>query len=425
MTAPVRPQSFIDVAADSHFPIQNLPYGVFRPHGAEVPRVGVAIGEMIVDLSVLEREALLHIPASGGEMVFDRPSLNTFMGLGREAWLSVRRQLTHLLSRDEPTLRNDVALRQKALVPMTECQMLLPVEIGDYTDFYSSKEHATNVGAMFRGPENALPPNWLWLPIAYHGRASSVVVSGSDLRRPRGQTKAVDAQAPSFGPSRAVDFELEVGCFIGQGNRLGEPIAVDRAADHVFGLVLVNDWSARDIQKWEYVPLGPFLAKSFGTSISPWVVTLEALAPFRVAGPVQAPPPLDYLQTAGLEAYDIELEVTLQTETTDAPQRICASNFKHLYWSIAQQIAHHTSNGCNLRIGDLLASGTISGPTPEARGSLLELSWGGKQPLALANGEQRRFLEDGDRVTMRGWCQGDGYRVGFGEVTGRLLPTIR
>jgi fumarylacetoacetase len=422
MTVPVRQQSFIDVVAESHFPIQNLPYGVFRPHGADVPRVGVAIGQMLVDLSVLEREALLHIPASAGETVFDRPSLNTFMGLGREAWLSVRRQLTHLLGRDEPTLRDDAALRQEALVPMAECQMLLPVEIGDYTDFYSSKEHATNVGAMFRGPENALPPNWLWLPIAYHGRASSVVVGGTDLRRPCGQTKADDAQAPSFGLSRAVDCELEVGCFIGQGNRLGEPIAVDRAADHVFGLVLVNDWSARDIQKWEYVPLGPFLAKSFGTSISPWVVTLEALAPFRVAGPVQSPPPLDYLQTAGLDGYDIELEVTLQTETMDAPQRICASNFKHLYWSIAQQIAHHTSNGCNLRIGDLLASGTISGPTPEARGSLLELTWGGKQPLTMASGEERRFLEDGDRVTMRGWCQGDGYRVGFGEVTGRLLP---
>ncbi|MGH7137937.1 MAG: fumarylacetoacetase, partial [Pirellulales bacterium] len=328
------------------------------------------------------------------------------------------------LSRDQPTLRDDAALRKEALLPMSECALLLPVEIGDYTDFYSSKEHATNVGAMFRGPDNALPPNWLWLPIAYHGRASSVVVSGTDLRRPHGQTKADDAASPTFGPSRAVDFELEMGYFIGAGNLLGAPIAVDRATDHVFGLVLVNDWSARDIQKWEYVPLGPFLAKSFGTSISPWVVTLEALEPFRVAGPAQDPPPLPYLQTPGLDAYDIQLEATLQAATMDAPQTICSSNFRHLYWSIAQQIAHHSSNGCNLRIGDLLATGTISGPTPDARGCLLELTLGGREPLKLAGGQERRFLEDADRVTIRGWCQGDGYRVGFGEVTGRILPAL-
>ncbi|HWB11863.1 MAG TPA: fumarylacetoacetase [Pirellulales bacterium] len=417
-----RLHSFVDVAADSHFPIQNLPYGIFRPRGAEVPRVGVAIGGWILDLSVLEREGLLHLPACGGETIFDRLSLNAFMCLGRETWLSVRRQLTHLLSRDEPTLRDDAALRREALLPMAECELLLPVEIGDYTDFYSSKEHASNVGAMFRGPENALPPNWLWLPIAYHGRASSVVVSGTDLRRPRGQTKPDDAIQPSFAPSRAVDFELEVGCFIGPGNSLGKPVAVDRALDHAFGLVLVNDWSARDIQTWEYVPLGPFLAKSFGTSISPWVVTFEALEPFRTAGPLQDPPPLDYLQTLGHQAYDIELEIRLQSDVMEAAERVAATNFKHLYWSISQQIAHHTSNGCNLRTGDLLASGTISGPSPDSRGSMLELTWGGRQPLTLPNGEERRFLEDADRVTMTGWCQGDGYRVGFGTVTGRLLP---
>ena len=416
--------SFIDVAPDSHFPIQNLPYGVFRPCGAEAPRVGVAIGEMVFDLSVLEREGLLHVPASSGEALFDRSSLNAFMSLGREAWLSVRKQLTHLLSRDEPTLRDDAALRNEALLPMTDCEMLLPVEIGDYTDFYSSKEHATNVGAMFRGPENALPPNWLWLPIAYHGRASSIVVSGTDLHRPCGQTKAEEAAAPKFGPSQAVDFELEMGCFIGQGNLLGKPVAVDRAAEHVFGMVLVNDWSARDIQKWEYVPLGPFLAKSFGTSISPWVVTLEALAPFRVAGPVQDPSPLPYLQSPGHESHDIQLEVTLQDAAMGAPERICTSNYRHLYWSVAQQIAHHTSGGCNLRIGDLLASGTISGPAPDARGCLLELTRGGREPLTLTGGGERRFLEDGDRITMRGWCQGDGYRIGFGEVTGKILPAL-
>lgn len=415
-------QSFIPVAVDSHFPLQNLPYGIFRPREAVLPRVGVAIGDMILDLSVLEREALLHLPASPGERVFDRPSLNAFMALGREAWLSLRRQLTHLLDISEPTLRDDLALRREALRPMSECETLLPVEIGDYTDFYSSKEHATNVGALFRDPANALPPNWLWLPIAYHGRASSVVVSGTDLHRPRGQIKAETDATPAFSTSRSVDFELEVGCFIGPASRLGEPVTVDRAVEHVFGLVLVNDWSARDIQKWEYVPLGPFLGKSFGTSISPWVVTLEALAPFRVAGPVQDPPPLVYLQSLGAQSYDIQLEASLQSAKAEAPQRLCSTTFRHLYWNVAQQIAHHTSNGCNLRTGDLLASGTISGLTPDSRGSLLELTSGGRQPLALANGEERRFLEDFDRITMSGWCQANGYRVGFGEVTGRLLP---
>ncbi|HET6879464.1 MAG TPA: fumarylacetoacetase [Pirellulales bacterium] len=417
-----RLHSFIDVAPDSHFPMQNLPYGVFRRHGESAPRAGVAIGEMVLDLSVLEREGLLHVPGSSGETLFDRASLNAFMALGREAWLSVRRQLTHLLNRDEPTLRDDAALRNESLTPIADCELLLPVEIGDYTDFYSSKEHATNVGALFRGPDNALPPNWLWLPIAYHGRASSVVVSGVDVVPPCGQTKSDNEATPRFGPSGAVDFELEVGYFIGQGNRLGEPIAVDRATEHVFGLVLVNDWSARDVQKWEYQPLGPFLAKSFGTSISPWVVTLEALEPFRVAGPVQEPSPLTYLQTPGLDSYDIQLEVTLETAATENPQPVCRSNFRHLYWNIAQQIAHHTSNGCNLRTGDLLASGTISGPTPDSRGCLLELTSGGREPLKLPGGEERRFLEDGDRVTIRGWCQGEGYRVGFGEVTGKISP---
>lgn len=415
-------RSFVPVAAESHFPIQNLPYGVFRRKAGGEPRVGVAIGELILDLSVIEREELLHVPGATGERLFDRPSLNAFMALGREAWSAVRAQLIELLSEDAPTLRDDEALRREALVPAIEAELLLPVEIGDYTDFYSSREHASNVGAMFRGPENALPPNWLWLPIAYHGRASSVVVSGTDLRRPCGQTKADDAEAPTFGPARAVDFELELGYFMGPGNRLGEPIGVERAAEHLFGMVLVNDWSARDIQKWEYVPLGPFLAKSFGTSISPWVVTLDALEPFRTAGPTQAPPPLEYLRSRGNWGYDIQLEVWLQAANLPQPRRICQTNFKHLYWNICQQVAHHTVAGCNLRTGDLLASGTVSGPGADQRGSLLELTSGGKQPLALDDAVDRRFLDDGDRVTMTGWCQADGYRVGFGEVTGRLLP---
>src|SRR5262245_51313350 len=414
--------SFVPVAPDSNFPIQNLPYGVFRPRGGGSPRIGVAIGDMVLDLAMLEEIGLLDTPAVHGRGVFQEPTLNAFMTLGRAAWREVREAVGKLLRADEPVLRDNAALREHALRPVKDVELLLPAAIGDYTDFYSSREHATNVGVMLRGPDNALQPNWLHLPVAYHGRASSVVVSGTDLHRPRGQTKADDAASPTFGPSRSVDFELEVGFFIGTGNNLGEPIPVERTAEHIFGMVLVNDWSARDIQKWEYVPLGPFLAKNFGTSISPWIVTLDALEPFRRPGPVQEPQPLPYLRSPGDWAYDIHLEVLLQSAQMTEPQIICRSNHRHLYWNIAQQLAHHTVNGCNLRPGDLLASGTISGPTPDSFGSLLELSWRGTKPLALPNGETRSFLEDGDRVTMRGWCQGQGYRVGFGEVTGKILP---
>lgn len=418
-------KSFIDVASDSHFPIQNLPYGVFRSRNQMSPRAGVAIGDMVLDLAVLERRGLLELPslAGVGGTPFDRSSLNVFMSLGRSVWREVRERVSSLLRHDEPWLRDNDALRREALLPQDEVEMLMPVEIGDYTDFYSSKEHASNVGAMLRGVENALMPNWLHLPVAYHGRASSVVVSGTDLRRPWGQTKAENSPLPSLGPSQTVDFELEMGLFIGPGNWLGNPIPIEQAMDHVFGLVLVNDWSARDIQKWEYQPLGPFLSKNFGTSISPWIVTLEALEPFRVAGPPQDPQPLPYLQSTGPSAFDVQLEVLLQTSTMPEPTRICASNFRHLYWTISQQVAHHTVAGCNLRTGDLLASGTISGPTPDSRGCLLELTSGGRSPLELPGGEKRRFLEDYDRVTMTGWCQAEGYRVGFGEVTGRILPS--
>jgi fumarylacetoacetase len=308
---------------------------------------------------------------------------------------------------------------------MADVQMLLPAAIGDYTDFYSSREHASNVGTMFRGPDKALMPNWLYLPVAYHGRASSIVVSGTDLHRPQGQLPPPMGEtgaAPSLGPTRALDFELEMGFFVGPGNDLGQPIPISAAAEHIFGLVLVNDWSARDIQQWEYVPLGPFLAKNFGTSISPWVVPLAALEPFRTAGPRQEPSPLPYLQSRGDWAFDINLEASLQGTNLAGPQRLCTTNFKYLYWNMAQQLAHHTVTGCNLRPGDLLASGTISGPTPDSYGSLLELAWRGTRPLRLPNGEQRSYLEDGDRVTMTGWCQGQGYRVGFGELTGKILP---
>ena len=419
-------RSFIAVAPESHFPIQNLPFGVFRPKAGGAPRVGVAIGGEILDLSVLERGGLLHSPGfpDREHALFDRPSLNSFMACGRKVWKAVRERVSLLLRADEPLLHDDTELRREALVPMEAAELLLPVEIGDYTDFYSSREHATNVGALIRGPQNALMPNWLHLPVAYHGRASSVVVSGTDLHRPNGQTIAEGAAAPTFGPSRTVDFELELGVLVGTGNALGSPIPVDKAAQHIFGLALVNDWSARDVQRWEYVPLGPFLAKSFGTSLSPWVVTLDALEPFRVAGPTQVPEPLPYLHGPREAAYDIHLEVSLQGAGMQEPARACRSNLRYLYWNILQQMAHQTSNGCNLRTGDLLATGTISGPEPDSLGCLLELTRGGREPLQLPGGSTRTFLEDGDRVTITGWCDGDGYRVGFGEVSGTLLPAI-
>lgn len=413
-------KSFLAVAAESHFPIQNLPYGVFRPRRGGMPRVGVALGDDVVDLAVLERHGLLGQEA--GEPLFSRASLNAFMAAGRRVWREVRERLSVLLRHDEARLRDDADLRREAILPIADVELLLPVEIGDYTDFYSSREHATNVGAMFRGPENALMPNWLYLPVAYHGRASSVVVSGTDLHRPWGQTNPKDAPAPLFGPSQAVDFELEVGVFVGEGNPLGRPIPIGQAEESLFGLVLVNDWSARDIQRWEYVPLGPFLAKNFGTSISPWVVPFAALEPFRKPGPMQEPTPLPYLKPPRDGAFDLHLEVTLQAAEMSEPIMICENNLRDLYWSFAQQLAHHTVNGCNMRPGDLLASGTISGPAADARGCLLERTLGGKQPIPLPGGKTRSYLEDGDRVTMTGWCQGDGYRVGFGEVTGCVLP---
>lgn len=360
-----------------------------------------------------------------GKGVFEQASLNEFMALGTKAWRDVRRRIQQLLHEDESILRDNYALRDIALIPQKNVKMLLPAQIGDYTDFYASKEHATNVGIMFRGKENALMPNWTHLPVGYHGRASSVVLSGTDVRRPQGQTKPANSNAPLFGPSCQLDLELEVGWFIGPGNERGKSIALENAEEQIFGLVLVNDWSARDIQSWEYQPLGPFLAKSFATSISPWVVPLEALEPFRVAGPDQEPEPLPYLRTNKPSSFDIHLEVNLKGEGMKNSKTISTSNFRYLYWSMAQQIAHHTVGGCNLRPGDLLASGTISGPEKEMRGSLLELTWRGTEPIEIENGEQRVWLEDGDQLTITGWCQGEGYRIGFGEVTGRVLPALK
>jgi fumarylacetoacetase len=416
-------KSFIEVSSDSHFPLENLPFGVFQPKRGK-PRVGVAIGDLIVDLSELEKLGHFQSPEFQNRRVFSEDSLNSFLALGRPAWRKTREILQHLLSADTAILRDDAQLRKKMFHAQKKVTMKLPARIGNYTDFYSSYHHAHNVGTMLRGPENALMPNWKWLPVAYHGRASSVVVSGTDVRRPSGQTKAPDAAAPAFGPSKSFDYELETAFLIGPGNSLGEPVPIDRAADHIFGLVLMNDWSARDIQAWEYQPLGPFLAKNFATSISPWVVTLEALEAFRRPLEPQDPEPLPYLRAQNDFTFDIQFEALLQTSSMNAPHLITKTNFQNLYWSISQQLAHHTVNGCNLGPGDLLASGTISGATEESRGCMLELTWRGASPLKLPNGETRKWLEDGDRLTITGWCQGDGYRVGFGEVSGRILPAL-
>lgn len=415
-------KSFIKVLPDSHFPIQNLPYGVFSPKIGGEPRVGTAIGDFVIDLSMLDDEGIFDRTLLGKDKVFSQPTLNAFMNKGRGIWKEVRLTLSNILDESCSVLQDNSALMNSVFYKMSDVNMHMPVEIGDYTDFYSSKEHATNVGTMFRGKENALMPNWLHLPVAYHGRASSIILSGTDIFRPKGQTKADTEEKPSFGPSKQVDFELEMGYFIGPGSKLGEPVSIEKAYNHIFGMVLVNDWSARDIQRWEYVPLGPFLAKNFATSISPWVVTMDALEPFKTKSPLQNPEPLPYLRTEGDWGFDINLDVFIQTEKQKTPFKISGSNFKFMYWNILQQLAHHTITGCNMKTGDILASGTISGPTPDSYGSLLELAWKGEKPVKLPSGEERKFLHDGDILSMSGYCQGDGYRVGFGEVTGKILP---
>lgn len=407
-------------AADCHFPVQNLPYGVFNRVG-EAPRCAVAIGDQVLDLAALEAAGLLD--AGGGAPIFARPTLNDFMALGNDAWDAVRARLVDLLAEGgDPVLRNDASLRGRALIPLADVTLHLPFAVAEYTDFYSGRQHAFNVGSMFRGPENALPPNWLHMPIGYNGRASTVVVGGTDIRRPLGQIKPATAQEPLFGPSRRLDFELEMGAVVGTGNRMGEPVTVAEADAMIFGYVLLNDWSARDIQAWEYQPLGPFQAKAFGTSIGPWVVTAAALEPFRVSTPAREHELLPYLRESGPMLYDIELEVTMRPDGAAAPTTISRSNYKHMYYSAAQQLAHHAVGGCRMNTGDLLGSGTISGPEKDQYGSLLELTWGGKEPLTLDSGETRRFIEDGDTVTLAGWARGEGYRIGFGVCTGKILP---
>jgi fumarylacetoacetase len=427
-------RSWVESANDgkTDFPIQNLPFGVFRDwEGDDSPRVGVAIGDRVLDVSAL-RAALFTGPARRAVEACAEPVLNSLMGLGPECWGALRARLSQLLSTDH---EDSVAARrtvETALYAMTDVEMLLPAEIGDYTDFYASVFHATNVGSMFR-PDNPLLPNYKHVPIGYHGRASSIVVSGAPVKRPLGQTKADEAAVPSFGPSRLLDYEVEVGAFVGPGNPRGEAIALGDAQAHLFGLCLVNDWSARDIQKWEYQPLGPFLAKNFATTVSPWIVTMEALAPFRAPvfeRPEGDPSPLPYLADEADQregAFDIVLETFIESPQMRSDGfegvRVSRASFKDMYWTVGQMLAHHASNGCNLRPGDLLASGTVSGEARESAGCLLERTWRGTEPIELPSGEKRKFLEDGDTVIIRAYCTRDGaVRIGFGECRGTVLP---
>ncbi|HEV8495209.1 MAG TPA: fumarylacetoacetase [Gemmatimonadaceae bacterium] len=419
--------------ASTDFPIQNLPFGIFKRAGtSEQPRAGVAIGDQIVDVSACAEAGLLSDDAARAADHCREGGLNSLLALGRDATRTLRRALSDLLRSGSPQFERNHEIAQRILVAMSDAELSLPARIGDYTDFYASIAHATNVGSMFR-PDNPLLPNYKWIPIGYHGRSSSIVVSGTGVRRPVGQTRDAADGPPSVGPTRRLDYELEIGALIATGNALGAPISLDDAERHVFGLCLVNDWSARDIQAWEYQPLGPFLAKNFATSLSPWIVMLDALEPFRARAyprPADDPAPLPYLfsQTnTNAGGFDITLEVFLTSQRMRdegaEPLRVSAGNFADMYWTIAQLVAHHTSNGCNLRTGDLLASGTVSGPTKESRGCLLERTWRGTEPLELPTGETRQFLEDNDEVVLRGFCERSGHpRIGFGECRGTVLP---
>lgn len=403
-------------SADTPFPLNNLPYGVFSTEGTD-PRCGVAIGDMILDMAAVEAVGLVTLDDDGA---FDLPFWNDVMELGPDVWATLRARLTELLA-EGAVEKGAVAPH---LVPLADAEMHMPMLVSEYTDFYAGKHHAINVGTMFRGAENALPPNWLHIPIGYNGRASSVVVSGTDIIRPNGQTKAPDADTPSFGPCKRLDIELEMGAIVGTSSELGQPITVAEADEMIFGYVLLNDWSARDIQAWEYQPLGPFQAKAFATSISPWIVTRAALEPFRTSTPEREKDLLPYLQEPGPLLYDIHLEITMASEGKTATT-IARTNYDQIYYSAAQQLAHHASSGCAMSAGDLLGSGTISGPEKSQRGSLLELSWGGKEPITLDTGETRTFIEDGDTLVLTGAAHGDGYKIGFGECTGTITPALK
>lgn len=414
-------KSWIDVPEDSDFPIQNIPFGVFIPED-DFTTIGTRIGNTAIDLSAMHQLGYFE-GISLPEDVFLQDTLNDFITLGRPTWRHVRNRVAEIFDATNDSLKNNTEHRDQILYPVDDVQMLMPVFVQDYTDFYSSMEHAMNVGTMFRGKDNALMPNWKHIPVGYHGRSSSIIVSGENIHRPKGQMKPADADTPVFGPSKLLDFELEMAFITTDGKHLGERISADEAEDYIFGMVLFNDWSARDIQAWEYVPLGPFLGKNFASSISPWVVTLDAMEPFRTESPKQDPEPLPYLKTEGKRTFDINLETYIQPEG-GSESKVCTSNFKYLYWNISQQLAHHTVNGCNINAGDMMASGTISGPERENFGSMLELSWRGANPVNLEDGSERKFINDGDTVTMRGFCRNDEVRIGFGEVTSKVLPAI-
>jgi fumarylacetoacetase len=414
-------KSWIDVPENSDFPIQNIPFGVFLTKD-DVITIGTRIGNCAIDMGALQQLGYFEGIELTDDM-FMQDTLNDFISDGKKTWRLVRNRLAELFDTNNPRLRDNVAHKEIIIFSVDLIEMLLPVQIGDYTDFYSSKEHATNVGKMFRDPENALLPNWLHIPVGYHGRSSTIVPSGVPVHRPNGQTLANGELQPTFGPSKLVDFELETAFITTDANVMGEAVPVTEAEDYIFGMVLLNDWSARDIQKWEYVPLGPFLAKNFASSISPWIVTMDALEPFRVSSPVQAPKPLEYLQLEDNFTFDIHLQVSITPENA-SPTVVSKSNFKYMYWSMSQQLAHHTSNGCRVNSGDMMGSGTISGSTPDSFGSMLELTWGGKNPLKMTDGSERKFINDNDTVTMTGFCKNDSVRIGFGEVSSKLLPAF-
>ena len=410
--------TWIDIPKDSDFSIYNLPFGIFSSKNVS-KRIGVAVGNKVIDLLACN-DLNIFEDLNIDNSIFENDFLNDFINLGKNKTNKVREIIQLQLTDDNSVLKKNNGL----IISMNNIEMHLPVKIGDYTDFYSSIEHASNIGSMFRDPKNPLLPNWKYLPVGYHGRASSIVVSEVDVYRPKGQIKPIDSDSPIFSASKRVDFELEMGFIIGKNSSLGQSVSTNQAEEYIFGKVLFNDWSARDIQKWEYVPLGPFLGKSFASSISPWVVTIEALDPFKVKGPAQKPEVLEYLKYEGLKNYDINLSVSIIPEKSEIESVICRSNFKYMYWNMSQQIAHHTINGCNLNIGDIMASGTISGKSNDSYGSMLELSWGGKKTILLEDGLSRTFVEDYDSIIMRGYCERDNIRVGFGEVKTKLLPSI-
>ncbi|SDX88012.1 fumarylacetoacetase [Flavobacterium degerlachei] len=412
-------KSWLEVPENSDFPIQNIPFGVFLTK-ENIVTVGTRIGNSAIDLGALQQMNYF----AGIELtddMFMQDTLNDFISDGQKTWRLVRNRIAEIFDETNSKLRDNAKHRDIVIFEIDDVEMQLPVLIGDYTDFYSSKEHATNVGKMFRDPDNALLPNWLHIPVGYHGRSSTIVPSGIPIHRPIGQTLPAGETTPVFGPSRLIDFELETAFITTDANVMGEMIPINEVEEYIFGMVLLNDWSARDIQKWEYVPLGPFLAKNFASSISPWIVTMDALEPFRVLSPKQNPSPLPYLQQKGKHSFDINLEVAIQPEHAE-PTVISKTNFKYMYWTMSQQLTHHTSNGCRVNSGDMMGSGTISGPTPDSYGSMLELTWGGKNPIKLNDGTERKFINDNDTVIIKGFCKNGQVRIGFGEVSSKLLP---